>query len=131
MTDHWFDYVRVCYDLIIASERDNQVILEHEAEAYVVHLMARNFERTDIGEQTIAIRLLENFHQHNKKEYALIGDECLLIQSFPLKRQRWPSEDYYVSMGQMAYYMADNETMKESFIDASRVLSGIFKQLNT
>jgi hypothetical protein len=104
---------------------------EHEAEAYVVHLMARNFERTDIGEQTIAIRLLENFHQRNKKEYALIGDECLLIQSFPLKRRRWPSEDYYVSMGQMAYYMADNETMKESFIDASRVLSGIFKQLNT
>jgi hypothetical protein len=34
-------------------------------------------------------------------------------------------------MGQMAYYMADNEAMKGSFVDASRVLSGVFKQLNT
>lgn len=128
---HWFDYVRVCYDLILASERETNIVLKHEIEAYVVHMMARNFERTDIGEQAIAIQMLENFHQRNKKQYELIGDECLLIQSFPFHRCRWPSESYYIEMGKMAYYMGDNEPMQNEFINASRVLSGVFKQINT
>lgn len=128
---NWLDYVRVCYDLILASEREVNILLEHNIEAYVVHMMARNFERTDIGNRAIAIQMLENFHQQNKKQYELIGDECLLIQSFPLRRRCWPSENYYIEMGQMAYYMADNEPMKDEFVRASRVLSGVFKQINT
>jgi len=128
---HWLEYVKVCYDLVLASEQDTQVILPHNTEAYVVHMMARNFERTDIGEQAIAIQMLENFHRRNREDYGRIGDECLLIQSFPMRRQRWPSEKYYIDMGQMAYYMADNESMKKNFVNASRVLSGVFKQLNT
>lgn len=128
---HWLEYVKVCYDLVLASEQDTQVILPHNTEAYVVHMMARNFERTDIGEQAIAIQMLENFHRRNREDYGRIGDECLLIQSFPMRRQRWPSENYYIDMGQMAYYMADNESMKKNFVNASRVLSGVFKQLNT
>lgn len=128
---HWLEYVKVCYDLVLASERDTQVILPHNTEAYVVHLMARNFERTDIGESAIAIQMLENFHRRDREEYGRIGDECLLIQSFPLKRRRWPSENYYVDMGKMAYYMADNEPMSDEFLRASRVLSGVFRQINT
>lgn len=128
---HWLEYVKVCYDLVLASEQDTQVILPHNTEAYIVHMMARNFERTDIGEQAIAIQMLENFHRRNREDYGRIGDECLLIQSFPMRRQRWPSEKYYIDMGQMAYYMADNESMKNDFVNASRVLSGVFKQLNT
>lgn len=128
---HWLEYVKVCYDLVLASERDTQVILPHNTEAYVVHLMARNFERSDIGESAVAIQMLENFHRRDREEYGRIGDECLLIQSFPLKRRRWPSETYYVDMGKMAYYMADNESMSDEFINASRVLSGVFRQINT
>lgn len=127
---HWFEYVKVCFDLVIASERDNQVILRHNTEAYVVHLMARNFERTDIGDCAIAIKMLENYHKRDRDTYSQIGDECLLIQSYPFKKAKWPSENYYAEMGQLAYYMADNQIMHKDFKQASLVLSGVFKQLN-
>ncbi len=128
---HYLEYLKVCFDLVLESERDTQVILPHNAEAYVVHLMARNFERTNIGENAIALQMLENYHHHNKSEYDKIGDECLLIQSYPFKKTRWPSQTYYIEMGKMAYYMADNHDMQQNFFEASRVLSGVFRQLNT
>lgn len=128
---HYLEYVKVCFDLVIESEQVTQVILPHNAEAYLVHLMARNFERTDIGEYAIALQMLENLNKKNKAEYDKIGDECLLIQSYPLKKGRWPSETYYAEMGKMAYYLADNHDMEKSFFEASQVLSSIFRKLNT
>lgn len=127
---HWFEYVKVCFDLVIASERDTQVVLGHDTEAYVVHLMARNFERTDIGHNPVAIKILENYRKQDRTTYSQIGDECLLIQSYPFKKAKWPSETYYTDMGRLAYYMADNQIMHSDFKQASLVLSGVFKQIN-
>ncbi len=127
MSKHWFDYVKSCYDLVIQSEGVTETMLPHETEAYVVHLMARNFERTDIGEKAIAIQMLEAMQTRKKENLLSVADECLLINSYPLKKQRWPSETYYVDMGTIAYGYA-NHTMEEYFIPASKILNAIFSR---
>ena len=122
--NHWQDYVRAAYDLILESEGQSAVYLDNEVEAYIVHLFAKNFCRTDIGEQPIAIQMLSG-----TKNYQPIADECLLINSYPLKKRRWPSDSYYVEMGTIAYGMANIEHMEQNFENASRVLHTVFRRI--
>jgi hypothetical protein len=121
---HWQEYVRAAYDLIIESEGLSSTFLDHEVEAYVVHLFAKNFNRTDIGDTPIAIQILST------SNYQPIGDECLLINSFPLKKRRWPSNTYYIEMGTIAYGMANLTLMEKNFENASKVLHTVFKRIS-
>ena len=84
----WFDYVKSCYDLVIETEGRLNVMLEHDVEAYVVHLMANNFERADIGTKIISIELMQAMQRGDKERYKNVGDECLLVHSYPFKKQR-------------------------------------------
>ena len=127
MTTNWIEYVKSCYDLVIETEGALNFKLEHEVEAYVVYLMANNFNRVDIGEKIISIELLEASQSRDRERYRTVGDECLLIHSYPLKRQRWPSSTYYQDMGLIAYGFA-NHMMEENFVPASRVISAIFNR---
>jgi hypothetical protein len=120
---HWQEYVRAAYDLIIESEGLSATFLDHEVEAYIVHLFAKNFNRTDIGDTPVAIQILSTTN------YQPIGDECLLINSFPLKKRRWPSNTYYVEMGTIAYGMANLTLMEQNFENASKVLHTVFKRI--
>ncbi len=125
---YWLEYVKHCYDLVLESEKNSALILEHEIEAYIVHLMARNFNRLDIGENPIAIQLLEYINQKSNKEKLLLAaDECLLIHSFPLKKSKWPSKNYYMDMGIIAYGLA-NHIMEKNFQAASTIMYGIFNR---
>jgi hypothetical protein len=124
---YWLDYVKYCYDLVIESEGNSKLILEHEVEAYVVHLMAKNFNRVDIGENPIAIQILTTMHKTNKESYLNTGDECLLIHSFPIKRSKWPSPTYYLEMGATAYGLA-NHIMAKHVEPASKIMIGIFNR---
>jgi hypothetical protein len=128
MSKYWFDYVKSCYDLVVESEGMTDIVLEHDVEAYIVHLMANNFKRTDIGEQAIAIQMLSAMNTGNTKDLLHIGDECLLIHSYPLKQRRWPSPRYYIDMGTTAYGMA-NHIMETHFEPASKILNGIFRRI--
>ncbi len=121
--NYWQDYVRAAYDLILESEGQSATYLDNEVETYVVHLFAKNFLRTDIGEEPIAIQILST------KNYQPIADECLLINSYPLKKRRWPSDTYYVEMGITAYGLANIEIMERNFESASRVLHSVFKKI--
>ena len=121
---HWQEYVRVAYDLILESEGKSKTYLQDEVETYVVHLFAKNFLRTDIGEQPIALQILTT------KNYQPIADECLLIHSYPLKRRRWPSDTYYREMGTAAYSLAHIEIMEQNFEQASRVLHTVFNRIS-
>lgn len=127
MNKYWFDYVKSCYDLVVESEGLTDLILEHEVEVYVVHLMANNFNRTDIGGRIISIELLEAMQSGNKERYKDVGDECLLIHSYPFKKQKWPSPTYYQEMGMIAYGYA-NHMMEEHFVPASKVLTAVFNR---
>lgn len=123
MSNFWPEYVRAAYDLILESEGQSRTYLDNDVEAYVVHLFAKNFLRTNIGEQPVAIQILSTTN------YQPIGDECLLINSYPLKKCRWPTETYYVEMGITAYGLANLPKMEENFEDASRVLHSVFKRI--
>lgn len=127
MSKYWFDYVKTCYDLVVESEGFTHLILEHEVEAYVVHLMARNFERTDIGSTAVAISLMQAMNSGNKDSLLSVADECLLIHSYPFKKKKWPSPTYYQDMGTTAYGLAGH-MMEEHFVPAGLVLNAIFKK---
>ena len=122
---YWLDYVRSCYDLVLESEGNTSIQLAHEVEAYVVHLMAKNFERGDIGANPVAIMMLEAVSSLNEKKLLYVADECLLIHSYPLKRHRWPCNTYYADIGRTAYGLA-NQIMERNFDTASKVLGAIF-----
>lgn len=119
----WQDYIRAAYDLILESEGQSSTYLDNDVEAYIVHLFAKNFCRTDIGVEPIAIQILST------KNYQPIADECLLINSYPLKKRRWPSETYYVEMGTTAYGLANLPKMETHFEDASKVLHTVFRKI--
>lgn len=123
---YWHEYVKAAYDLVLESEGLSKTFLEHEVEAYVVHLFARNFNRTDIGAKPIALQLGE---ARRRREFQPVADECLLINSYPLRRSRWPSATYYQELGITAYSMAHNEPMRENFESASLILHTIFRRI--
>jgi hypothetical protein len=125
MSKHWFEYVKSCYDLVIESESRSNIILDHDVEAYVVHLMARNFERINIGNEAVAMQLLLAVNSNRKENLLSVGDECLLIHSYPLRRNKWPSETYYKDMGTTAYGLAEH-IMEENFEPAGEVLKTLF-----
>ena len=123
---NWYEYTRSCYDLVMESEGAT-VILEHEIEAYVVHMMARYFDCPTIGERAMAIVMMEAMQNRDREKYLSVGDECLLIYSYPLKKQRWPSATYYRDLGTTAYGMAGH-IMERHFVPASQVITGIFNK---
>jgi hypothetical protein len=124
-TQHWFDYVKSCYDLVIESEGFSDIVLDNDIEAYVVHLMARNFERTDIGQSAMSIQILEAINSNERSKLLSAADECLLIHSYPFRKSRWPTETYYQDLGITAYGLAGH-VMEQHFVPASLILSAIF-----
>jgi hypothetical protein len=127
MNNYWFDYVKSCYDLVVETEGLTDLVLEHEVEAYVVHLMANNFKNNIIGNTAIAISMMTAMQSGKRADFLTVGDECLLIHSYPLKQRRWPTLTYYHDMGTTAYGMA-NHIMEEHFEPAGKVLNAIFRR---
>lgn len=116
----WEPFVRASYELVMESESRVNLVLDHTVEAYVVHLVAKNFDGLKLTEQAVAIQMLEG------KNYQHVADECLLINSYPIKRRRWPSETYYRDMGTIAYGLANLTHMEQAFDDATIVLKQVF-----
>lgn len=129
MSKYWLEYVKSCYDLVLESEQTTSIILEHEVEAYIVHLLAKNFERIDIGNNIIALQMMEALHKKKNDELLSVGDECLLIYSYPFKKAKWPSKNYYHDMGIIAYGLA-NHMMEKNFDLASKILYSVFNKNN-
>jgi hypothetical protein len=129
MSKYWFEYVRSCYDLVIETEGSTNLILDHDIEAYIVHLMANNFEKSKFGENPVAISMLTAMQTGKKRDFINVGDECLFIHSYPLKLKRWPTARYYIDMGTTAYGMA-NHVMEKHFESAGKILNVIFNRSN-
>ena len=125
--EDWDEYVKVGYELITEYACINSIKLDHNAESQIVHMFARKLRRTDIGTHPIAIQMMEAVQSNDKRALGTIGDECLLIQSFPLKKHRWPSDTYYIDMGTISYGLAGNVVMEQHFVPASKILSSMFQ----
>ena len=104
--NNWEIYVRESYELIKRAESALTINLPHEVEAYVVHLFAHYMDKPQVNTVPIGIRLLSATTAPTairKEMLKSAGDECLLIHSMGWGSPRWPSHNYYETMGQMAY----------------------------
>jgi hypothetical protein len=103
---HFMTYAKHAYDVILESESKAGVILDIDTEAYVVHLWARYLNQPLINKEPMAIKLLTGMGlPKNQKRDILreVADECLIINGLELGKNSWPSSNYYVDMGQLAY----------------------------
>lgn len=99
------EYVKAGYEVVMIAEARSKISLEHEIEAWVVHLIARYMETPDISQEPIAIKMLKSVNEsgeRRKQQLQQIAEECLLIDGFELNSRRWPSANYYRDMGKLA-----------------------------
>lgn len=103
---NWEAYVKESYNLVRRAESELTVNLDHDLEAYIVHLFAHYMDKPQVNTVPVGVKLLTsvNLPVKAKKEMLKnIGDECLLINSMEWGKHKWPTEIYYSDMGQMAY----------------------------
>jgi hypothetical protein len=104
--DNWTTYVKYSYQVILSAEHQAGIQLDHDTEAYVVHLFANYIDKPHLNKEPVCIKLLEGLSKPAKIKYQTlraVGDECLLIHGLELGKPRWPSGKYYRDIGQMAY----------------------------
>jgi len=103
---NWEIYVKESYDIVRRAECELTINLEHQIEAYLVHLFAHYMDKPHINTEPVCIKLLESTAKplvQREKILKEVGDECLLIHSMEWGKSRWPSTTYYQDMGQSAY----------------------------
>ena len=103
---NWETYVKESYSLIKEAEQALSITLEHNVEAYLVHLFAHFMDKPNINTEPVGIKLLTSANLPIAQRKVLlkdVGDECLLINAMEWNKRRWPSNNYYAEMGQMAY----------------------------
>jgi hypothetical protein len=103
---NWEVYVKESYQLIKEAEQSLTVTLEHNVEAYVVHLFAHFLDKPTINTEPLGVKLMASSQlpiTQRKQVLKEVGDECLLINAMEWNRRRWPSDHYYSELGQAAY----------------------------
>ena len=103
---NWETYVKESYSLIKEAEAALSITLEHNVEAYLVHLFAHFMDKPNINTEPVGVKLMASANLPVAQRKVLlkdVGDECLLINAMEWNKRRWPSNNYYTEMGQMAY----------------------------
>jgi hypothetical protein len=128
----WQPYIKASWEMVMAAEGRTQVLLDEELESYLVHMMARNFRNSTRMPPDIIC--LELGRARSAEDYRDIGDSCLFVDAWNVRRARLVSSDYYQRMGQIAYTHAavasrpfDTflERVGQEFRSLSRVLAGV------
>ena len=128
---NWQPYVKASWQLVMESEGKTNIFLQEEIEAYLVHMMARTFTDPSIPPDIIA---LEFANAKTKGDYQRIGDSCLFIDAWDVKKAKLVNKDYYQSMGQIAYSAASLkdrpadqllDLVAQNFAFLSRVLRAV------
>jgi hypothetical protein len=104
--EHWLTYVKHSYQVILDAEAKLCINLEHQTEAYMVHLFARYMDKPNINKDPICIKIMESsaFPAIKRKQALLLAaEECLLITGLELTKNKWPSKSYYTDLGRLAY----------------------------
>jgi hypothetical protein len=136
---HFMTYVKSAYELILSAEERALVNLDHEIEAYVVHTLARFWENPHIPTDAVAISLMEAMNysgEERKLKLQKVAEECILIDGFYLNKRRWPSEKYYLDMGQLAlgyraYTTRPPELYYQKIADSLPTISRVLHQIKT
>lgn len=99
----WSPYIKAGWQLVMDSEGRTQIHLKEELESYLVHMMARTMIDPGIPPDIICI---EFANAKRKDDYRRIGDSCLLIDAWGIKKSKTVSPNYYENMGKIAYSYA-------------------------
>jgi hypothetical protein len=127
----WQPYIKASWEMVMEAEGRIQTLLDQELEAYLVHMMARNFRNSGMPPDIVCIELSK---ARNAQDYRHIGDACLFVDAWNIKRAKLVAEDYYQRMGQIAYGHAalasrpvDQlcDRLAREFKALSRVLKGV------
>lgn len=103
---NWDVYVRESYELIKEAEHKLTITLNHNVEAYLVHLFAHFLDKPLVNTEPLGIKLMASNQlpvTQRKSVLKEVGDECLLINAMEWNKRRWPSGKYYQELGQTAY----------------------------
>lgn len=104
------------------SEGRTNIHLQEELEAYLVHMMARTMIKTSIPPDIICLEFL---NAKTKDDYRDIGDSCLFVDAWDVKRAKSVEKDYYEKMGKIAYGFAALDKIAENFNFLSKVLRNV------
>lgn len=128
---NWHPFIKSSWELVMESEGKTKIYLQEELESYLVFMMARTITDTGIPPDIIA---LEFAKAKTKNDYQKIGDSCLFIDAWDVKRAKMVSANYYSDMGKIAYSSASlkdrpcdelMENVSQNFEFLSRVLRGL------
>ena len=128
----WQPYIKASWEMVMAAEGKTLLMLDEELESYLVHMMARNFRNAQ--KMPPEIICLELGRARSAADYRDIGDSCLFVDAWNVKRARLVSRDYYQRMGQIAYthaavasrpFDAFLERVAREFKSLSHVLAGV------
>jgi hypothetical protein len=125
----WSPYIKAGWQLVVDSEGRTQIHLRQELESYLVHMMARTMVDPGIPPDIIC---LEFAKAKSRDDFRRIGDSCLLIDAWGIKKAKSVSSDYYENMGRVAYSYASirSNPVDELFEEVSnnfRFLSKVLK----
>ena len=127
----WQPYIKASWEIVMAAEGKMQTHLDSELEAYLVHMMARNFRNAQLTPDIVCLELGQARHV---QDFRNIGDGCLFIDAWRIRRARLVSNDYYQRMGQIAYGYAATasrpfdalfDRLGQEFKSLSKVLTGV------
>lgn len=128
---NWQPYLRASWELVMESEGKSKVYLDQELEAYLVHAMARNFRNVSFPPDIVC---LEFSRAKTKDDYRQIGDSCLFVDAWDVRRARLVDALYYEKLGQVAYAYAAavSRPVDELFEQVARnfrLLSRVLREL--
>jgi hypothetical protein len=103
---NWETYVKESYELIREAEQALTISLEHNVEAYIVHLFAHFLDKPNVNTEPLGVKLMASAQLPTplrKEALKEVADECLLINAMEWNKRRWPSSNYYAEIGCAAY----------------------------
>ena len=127
----WQPYIKASWDLVMAAQGKTRIVLDEELESYLVQMMARNFRNHRLPPDILCLELTK---ARRAEDYRHIGDSCLFVDAWNIKRARLVSRDYYQRLGEIAYgHAALASKPFDTFLDRlghefkllSQVLSGV------
>lgn len=114
---NWQPYIRASWEIVMEGESRSRQYLDEELEAYLVYMVARNFRNRDFPPDVIC---LEFNRARTADDFRQIGDSCLFVDAWEVRRAKLVDDDYYEKLGQAAYAYAAT---------ASRPINDLFHRI--
>ncbi len=125
---NWQPYIRASWEIVMEGESRSRLVLDDELEAYLVYMVARNFRNRDFPPDVIC---LEFNRARTADDFRQIGDSCLFVDAWDVRRARLVDADYYEKLGQaaFAYAAAASRPIDELFNRIAREFSRLSRVL--